>query len=292
MISNARFISGIFYFFLGVFVNLQMIRSTILILFSSFTLNVVTLSNDVLNDSIYMKKMTIEIWSDIVCPFCYIGKTRFDEALKTFEHRDQVEVIWRSFLLNPDQKTDTTISIHQYLVDSKGWTLPHAKEVGKQVTEMAAESGLSFHFDSVIVASSVKAHQLMHLGNKHNLASQLKTLLFRAYFTEGKNIDDKAVLSSLATEVGLPSDAVSEVLSTDKYLVEVNKDIALAQQMGVRGVPFFVYLGKYVVNGAQDTETFKRALNRGWEEFIESNPEQKKIVLKDGVICAPDGKCD
>lgn len=269
-----------------------MIRKAVFIVLSLFVLKAGAVSHEVKSDSIPMKKMTVEIWSDIVCPFCYIGKTRFDEALSAFEHRDNVEVIWRSFLLNPDQKTDTTISIHQYLADSKGWTLSYAKQVGAQVTDMAAQSGLTFQFDSVVVASSVRAHQLMHLAKAQGVSSELKTLLFKAYFTDGKNIDDIAVLTELGLQAGLDAQQIAGVLSSDQYIEDINKDISLAQQMGVRGVPFFVYLGKYVVSGAQDLDTFKRALNRGWEEFVQQHPDAGKVILKDGAVCAPEGKCD
>lgn len=250
------------------------------------------MNNAALNDSIPMNKMKVEIWSDIVCPFCYIGKTRLEEALKNFEHRDQVEVIWRSFLLNPDQKTDTTISIHQYLADSKGWTLSYAKQAGAQVTEMAAQSGLKFDFDKVVVASSIRAHQLVHLAAKSGVDQELMKLLFDAYFTEGKNIDDVEILAGLAVKVGISESAAKEVINSTTYLDEINQDIKLASEMGVRGVPFFVYLDKYVVSGAQDVETFKRSLERGWEEFSKLNPSAGKQIMKDGAVCAPDGKCD
>ena len=154
--------------------------------------------------------MKVEIWSDVMCPFCYIGKRRFEEALADFAHKDEIEIEWKSFQLNPDLKTDPTLNISQYLADAKGWTLDYAQQLNNQVTEMAAGVGLTYDFDKAVVANSFDAHRLVHLAKKHNLGDKAEEALFKAYFTEGKNIADHAALTELGIEMGMEEDEQSQ----------------------------------------------------------------------------------
>lgn len=206
--------------------------------------------------------MKIEIWSDVMCPFCYIGKRRFEEALSQFDAAANVEITWKSFQLNPTLKTDPSISIHQYLANAKGWDLEYAQQVNQQVTEMAEGVGLTYNFDRAVVANSFDAHRLVQLAKQHGLGNAAEEALFKAYFTEGKNIADHETLISLGTEIGLPGDEIAQMLKSDAFREAVRADIDEAQALGIRGVPFFVIDRKYAVSGAQPTETFLQALNR------------------------------
>jgi len=231
--------------------------------------------------------MKIEIWSDVMCPFCYIGKRRFEEALQNFEHKDKVEVEWKSFQLNPDLKTDPNINITQYLADIKGWTLDYAKQVNNQVTEMAAGVGLAYDFDRAVVANSFDAHRFAHLAKKHNLGDEAEEALFKAYFTEGRNIADHDTLMELGNEMGLDEAEVKQILANGDYAGAVKHDIAEAGYLGIQGVPFFVMNGKYAVSGAQMVPVFTETLEKAYDEW----EKEKPLTIIDGDSCSVDGDC-
>ena len=206
--------------------------------------------------------MKVEIWSDVMCPFCYIGKRRFEEALALFPQADEVQITWKSFQLNPDMVTDPSISIHQYLADIKGWQLDYARQLNQQVTEMAAGVGLHYDFDRAVVANSFDAHRLLQLAKQHGLGDAAEEALFKAYFTEGKNIADRGTLTEQGVAIGLDANEMKQVLSTNAYADAVKHDIDEAQQLGIRGVPFFVFDEKYAVSGAQPVEVFLETLEK------------------------------
>lgn len=232
--------------------------------------------------------MKVEIWSDVMCPFCYIGKRKFEQALQQFENKDQVEITWKSFQLDPDMKTQPGKNTHQYLAERKGWTLDYAKQVSRQVTGMAKEVGLNYDFDKAVVANSFNAHRVSHLAKKYKLGNAMEEVLFKAYFTEGKNIDDAQTLMELGTAIGLKASEIDEVLNGDLYAAEVEQDIMEAQQVGVRGVPFFVIDRKYAVSGAQQSDVFLGALNKAWSE---SSPQNNNLSANGGS-CDIDGNCN
>jgi predicted DsbA family dithiol-disulfide isomerase len=234
--------------------------------------------------------MKVEIWSDVMCPFCYIGKRRFEEALQDFEHQDKVEIEWKSFQLNPDIKTNPEINIDQYLADVKGWNLDYAKQLNAQVTQMAAEVGLEYNFDRAVVANSFNAHRFSHLAKKHGLGVEAEESLFRAYFTDGKNIDDNDTLMELGQRMGLNPTEIKAMLESDTYADEVNNDIAEAQQLGIRGVPFFVMNSKYAISGAQATPVFEETLEKAFGEW-ESENTKPALEIIEGDSCGPDGNC-
>ncbi|WP_200979391.1 DsbA family protein [Echinicola sp. 20G] len=236
--------------------------------------------------------MKIEIWSDIMCPFCYIGKRRLEAALEEFPHKDEVEVEWKSFLLNPEMKTNTDQSIAEYLAETKGWTVEQAEEAGEQVTTMAKEEGLDYDFSKVVVANARKAHRLLQYAKINGKGGGLKERLFHAYFTEGANMDDQATLINLAKEVGLEEEKVKEAIQSKDYDAAVNHDIYESQQLGVRGVPFFVLDQKFGVSGAQPKETFIQALETAWKEQ-QDKPNLKSVTGdENGAACDLDGNCD
>lgn len=213
-------------------------------------------------------KIKIEIWSDVVCPFCYIGKRRFEKALEQFEHQDKVEVEWKSFELNPEIKTNVNTSIYQYLSESKGWSEEQTRQSTAYVTQMAKEEGLDYNFDKVVVANSRDAHRLAHFAKQHGKQIEAEEALFKAYFIEGKNIASHQVLFDIGKRLELDKAALDEMLAENLFLNDVLKDEAEAQQLHIRGVPFFVVNRKYGVSGAQSSETFLEVLQKAYVESV------------------------
>ncbi len=234
--------------------------------------------------------MKVEIWSDVMCPFCYIGKRKFEKALSQFPQKDAIEIEWKSFQLNPAQKTEPNKSVTQYLAEIKGWTLGYAKEMNDYVTGLAKEVGLSYDFDKAVVANSFDAHRLLQLAKTHKKGDALEERLFKAYFTEGKNTADHETLVQLAEEIGLDVAEVRQMLAGTQYKEEVTKDIYEARQIGVSGVPFFVIDRKYAVSGAQAPETFLKALNSSWETH-EKEKTKTALDTTDGAVCTPEDGC-
>ena len=230
--------------------------------------------------------MKVEIWSDVVCPFCYIGKRKFEKALDGFANKEQVEIVWKSFQLDPTTKPNPEKSVIESLAEKKGWTLEQSRQINQQVTGMAKEVGLDYQMEKAVIANTFDAHRLSHLAAKKGLQDQMEERLFAAYFTEGKDIGDKDTLVSLAQEVGLSATEAAEVLKTDAYSDKVQADIYEAQQVGVRGVPFFVFDSKYAVSGAQPSDVFTQVLSKVWEEHTQAN------TIAEGGVCTTDGVCN
>lgn len=237
-----------------------------------------------------IEKMKVEIWSDVMCPFCYIGKRRFEDALGQFAHKDQIEIEWKSFQLNPDLKTDPSININEYLAQKKGWTLDYAQRMNDHVTEMAAQVGLTYDFDKAIVANSFNAHRVSHLAKKHGLGDAMEEALFNAYFTQGKNIDDTETLVELGVSIGLKAEDINQTLESHDFVDAVKHDIAEAQYLGIQGVPFFVMNNKYGVSGAQAVPVFTETLEKSYGDWQLENSKPKLTVIE-GESCGPDGDC-
>jgi len=231
------------------------------------------------------KKMKVEIWSDVMCPFCYIGKRKFEAALAKFEYKNHVEVIWKSFQLQPDMVTNPTKNTLEHLAESKGWTLAYTKQVTSQVVQMAKEVGLNYDFDKAVVANSFDAHRLSHFAKSKGKGDAIEEQLFKAYFIDGKNTADHATLTQLAVSIGLNETEVKQILTSDSFAIEVRQDIYESQQIGVTGVPYFVLNNKYAISGAQSSETFLGALQKAWSET-------EKPTIIEGPACTPDGSCD
>lgn len=208
-----------------------------------------------------MAGITVEIWSDIVCPFCYIGKRKFETALEQFPQKHTVKVIWKSFLLSPGGVTNPTKNLNRFLAEHKGISEDEAKKLNEYVTQMAATAGLVYNMDKVIVANSLKAHRLLHFTKTTGKQNITKEVLFRSYFTDGKNIDDDSTLLQVIEPLGFPKEEISAILSGDRFLIDVERDVYEARQIGIRGVPFFLFNGSLAVSGAQSSEVFLNALN-------------------------------
>jgi predicted DsbA family dithiol-disulfide isomerase len=211
--------------------------------------------------------MTINIWSDIRCPFCYIGKKKFEAALEKFPYKDKVEVVWRSFELDPYLKTQPDKNIYEYLAELKGIPVEKARELNLSVKQTAKEIGLDFNLDEMIVANSFNGHQLIHLAKTKKIGAEAEEALFKANFIDGKNIDDIAVLVQIGTSIGISEEEVTKALSSNAFRDDVRKDEMEANSIGVRGVPFFVLNDKYAVSGAQSPDVFLQALEKSWKEY-------------------------
>ena len=210
--------------------------------------------------------MKVEIWSDIICPFCYIGKRKFELALNQFYPKANIEIEWKSFQLDPEMEKQLPGSINQYLSEKKGMPLDQAKQMNLQVTNMAKEVGLDYHFENAIPNNTLLAHKLLHFAKHHNKQNVMKERLLQAYFKNGEDIGDTQQLVKIAIELGLDEYEAFEALNTDVYANEVQMDLYHAQQIGVRGVPFFVFNNKYAISGAQPVETFSELLDKVWRE--------------------------
>lgn len=211
-------------------------------------------------------KLKVQIWSDIMCPFCYIGKRRIEEALSQFDHKEAVEIEWKSFELDATFIPSTDDNLAEHLAEKYRKDTDWAQNMLDNMTENAKTAGLDFHFEKAVLANSHNAHRLLHLAKKHNLANELKELLFKAYLTDGQDLNNLDTLNELGIEIGLEAEAIAQVLHSDTYSKEVKQDIQQANAIGVQGVPFFVFDNKYAISGAQPATAFLQTLEKVWQE--------------------------
>jgi predicted DsbA family dithiol-disulfide isomerase len=210
--------------------------------------------------------MKVEIWSDVVCPWCYIGKRRFEAALSQFEHRDEVEVTWRSYQLDPKAPRSSDVSVNEMLAGKYGMGIEQAMAANARVTAIAATEGLEYRLDKARYSNTFDAHRLIHLAARQGRQDEMKERLMSAYFTEGAAVGDVDVLVQAASEVGIDADEARSVLSSDMYAGEVLEDEHRARAFGISGVPFFAIDEKYGVSGAQRAEVLRQALEQAWAE--------------------------
>jgi predicted DsbA family dithiol-disulfide isomerase len=207
--------------------------------------------------------MRVDIWSDVVCPWCYIGDSRFSRALAEFGHRDDVEVVYRSFELDPSIPEGQATPIRELLAAKYGMTGDQARQAEARVAGLAAAEGLDFTPDRA-VGNTFDAHRLVHLGREHGLQGPVLRRLYHAYFGEGSPVFGQETLAGLAADAGLDAESARQALSDGSYADAVRADEALAARLGITGVPFCVVDEKYGVSGAQPAETFLRALQEAW----------------------------
>lgn len=236
-------------------------------------------------------KMQVEIWSDVMCPFCYIGKRKFETALAQFEHKENIEVVWKSYQLNPEMKTDPTKNSIVALAEHKGISIAESEEMHKYVIDMASKVGLQYNMNKTISANSFNAHRLTHYAKSKGKQLALEEKLFEAYFILGKNIDDQNTLIALGESVGLLHDEMAKVLSSNAHADDVSKDIYEAQQVGVRGVPFFVFDRKFAISGAQESDVFLQSLQKAFDYWKTNNPD-KTLKVTEGKACEPEKDCE
>ncbi|MFC4534912.1 DsbA family oxidoreductase [Sphaerisporangium dianthi] len=212
-----------------------------------------------------VKTVRVEVWSDVVCPWCYIGKRRLERALERFEHAGDVEVVWRSFQLDPAFPRGARKPVPEMLAEKMGATPAQVRTMQAQVTALAAEEGLVYDLEHSIMVNTIDAHRLTHLAKKHGLDGQAHERLLRANLIEGQTLDDAETLVRLGVEAGLPEDETRRVVGGTAHLDDVEADIREARELGVTGVPFFVLNRAFAVSGAQPAELFLSALRQAYE---------------------------
>jgi len=227
-------------------------------------------------------KLTVEIWSDVACPFCYIGKREFEAALARFPHRDSVEVVWKSFELDPNAAARSSEDTYSMLANKYGMSREDAKQRVSGVAQRGRDVGIPFHFDVVVNANSFDAHRMIQFAKSKGKGDAAKEALLKAHFTEGVVVSDRAELVRLAASIGLDADQVEGMLADENAFADaVRADEHEAQQLGVRGVPFFALDRKYAVSGAQSSEHFLSALEQAWKE----RPMPDAVP---GAVCDPE----
>ena len=234
--------------------------------------------------------MKVNIWSDIRCPFCYVGKKKFEKALAQFPHAEEIEVTWHSFQLDPNLVTQPDTNPYGYFSKAKGIPVIQAKAMHEHAKNAGKEVGIDFNFDHSKVANSFRGHLLIQLAKKKNLADAMEEALFEAQFITGKNIDDEAVLLETGKSVGLTEEEVKNALASDEMAHAVTQDGLMARQLGINAVPFFVFNDKYGVSGAQQPEHFLEVLNKSFEEF--SAGDKGLQIISQGESCDTDGNCN
>jgi predicted DsbA family dithiol-disulfide isomerase len=234
-----------------------------------------------------MKQIKVEIWSDVACPWCYIGKRRFEAALAQFEHRDRVEIVWRSFELAPDAPTASEDTVNEMLAKKYGMSMQQAIDANTQITALAAAEGLDYHIDKARYGNSFDAHRLIHLAATYKLQDAMKERLLKAYFTDGLAIADIDTLVQLADEVGIDPTKARTILESDAYASDVRADEQRASEFGISGVPFFAFDEKYGVSGAQPAAAFSEVLARTWAE---ARPQLISVesTTQDAGVCNDD----
>ena len=206
--------------------------------------------------------MRVDIWSDLVCPWCYVGKRRFEKALARFSNRDEVQIVHRAFQLNPAAPRDTTSSRREMLMRKYRRSPDQVVEMDARMTQTAAAEGLEFNLEGTLTGNTFDAHQLVHLAHAHGLQDAVVERLFRAYFTEQQSLFDQQTLVELGADAGLNRDEMAAALREKRYANAVDMDIDVAHRLGVTGVPFYVINDRYGISGAQAPETFLDVLQR------------------------------
>jgi predicted DsbA family dithiol-disulfide isomerase len=231
-----------------------------------------------------MAEMRIDVWSDIACPWCYVGKRRLEHALQEFPH--DVEVVWHSFELDPSapKERDPSVSHAERLAKKYGMSVEQARHKSQHLTDVARGEGLTFDFDHIRSGNTFDAHRLIHFAHARGRQDAVKERLFKAYLEQGALMSDHPTLIRLAVEAGLDEGEATEMLASDQYATEVRNDEAQAQALGIHGVPFFVLDRRLAVSGAQPPQILSSALHQAWTERDEA-PE----VLAEGAVCGPDG---
>lgn len=209
-------------------------------------------------------KLIVEVWSDVVCPFCYIGKRKLEKALSLIDNDKQVEIVWHSYQLYPNAKTQADKTIYEFMAEKHGITAEQIKEEYSFINDMAAEVGLKYQLDKAPLVNTRNAHRLLQIAKRQGKANVTEELLFKSYFIENKNIDDTNILKDIAQNVGITITNFESELSSLANDEGIDSDIYQSKQIGVRGVPFFLINNKISISGAQDISVFIDGLNKGW----------------------------
>ena len=232
-----------------------------------------------------MPSLKLEVWSDIACPWCYVGKRRLEGALKQFAHQSEVELVWRAFELDPGAKAERPrdVSHVEFIARKYGMSVAQAQKSTDHLVQLARAEGLAFDFLNIRSGNTFDAHRLVHLGYDRGLQDAVQERLMKAYFEQGELMSDHGTLARLASEAGLDGSEVADVLAGDSYALAVRADEARARELGITGVPCFVFDRQFAVSGAQSSEVLLNALQQAWSERAPA------VALTEGAVCGPEG---
>ena len=235
--------------------------------------------------------MKVEIWSDVMCPFCYIGKRHFEKAIASLPFKNEIEIEWKSFQLNPEYHNTNNEDLYSYLARAKGMSVDQAKQMTSQVEEMAANVGLDFNFATNIPANSFDAHRFLHFAKSKGLQDEAEEALFSAHFMGAKDIAKHETLISIAEQLGLDATETFTVLQGDDFAESVQYDVYESQQLGVRGVPYFVFDRNYALSGAQPIPAFEQAIVQSYTEWqsTQTKTQLKSLNKSDDSVCDENG---
>ena len=243
---------------------------------------------------IYIMKMKIEVWTDIMCPYCYIGKLHYEKALEQFEHKAKIELEWKAFLLNPDlPNKGKGMPVMDYLHNTVGVSEEDTKKMNEQIAELAKENGIKSNLENAIAANTLDAHRLIKLAATKGVDSKVMQLLSKAYFEEAKDYSDHKVLTEIGTSAGLDKKEIEKLLSNDDYAYEVKQDIQEANNLGFDTVPTFLFNRKHALVGSQPVGAFIKTLQKSFSKWERQDSIQNEDVdVTQGKSCSIDGTCD
>lgn len=238
-------------------------------------------------------KMKVEVWSDVMCPFCFIGKRHYEQAIQQFGDAANIELEWKSFQLDPSVPEDLNgkQSVQEYLAASKGLSAEQAGQMTAGAAQMAKKAGLEIDFNKAVAANTFKAHRVIQKAKSKGLGDAVEEAFFTAHFMEGLDVGNNTTLVNIGKKAGLTEEEVQDALTNDQYAYLANQDMLEARQIGVSGVPFFVFDRKYAVSGAQPVEVFLNTLQKSFAEWRKANPVVQ-LELSEGPACTPDGVCN
>ena len=237
--------------------------------------------------------MKIDIWSDIACPYCYIGKRKLEMALARFPHKDNVELVWYSYELDPTLPKDSLAKSHYaYLAGQRGIKQSEAKNMSAQVAKVAKEVGLKFNFDRLIVTNTSDALRLVELAKRHNLTDEMEEALFKAHFTDSENVSDKSVLIRLGVQVGLKGKQIINMLSGNLFVADIQKDIEYSEtKLNLEYIPFYLFNNKHIVQGSISVDDYLEVLNKSYAEWEKEGVATEQENAINGQACSIDGNC-
>lgn len=238
------------------------------------------------------RKMKVEIWSDVMCPFCYIGKHVYESALEQFPHKELIDTEWMSYQLDPEipERMAEKVNTYNYLASRKKMDYEEVIDMHKGILEMAKENELQFNFDKTIVANTFKAHRIIQLAKEKGLSGDAEDALFRAFFVEGEDIADDNALIRIGIAIGLSEEDVKLALTEEIYAYRVKQDIQEAHNIGLTGVPFFVFNRRYGISGAEPLWVFTKTFDQAYEEW-EKERSSQRLDVTSGQSCDIGGEC-
>lgn len=240
-----------------------------------------------------MEKMKIDIWSDIACPYCYIGKRKIEQALNQFPHRDKIELVWHSYELDPTlTESDSSKPYYSYITKRLGITEEQSRKSNAQINKMGQEVGIQYNFDSIVVANTSKALRMVKLAALDNLATEMEEALFKAYFTDGENIGDNNILTRIGSSIGLDSKAITALLNSDEFASDVQSEIEYADnELNLEYIPFYLFNNKHIVQGSLPVENYLDILHKSYTEWEAEGVSTSRNDSIKGQSCSIDGHC-